>query len=198
MRRPARLCTLTIRMVARAVEHADHRLHELQREEWADGALATTALGLAVAASVVRPEFALPLLIGGLFVAGRFILACWRHWDLLDRLLDERDAYSIAEVRRRAEQEAGMANRRRLSTAIRWRLELAAMPRVVANADELAALADELEDPRLELDPNCAVLCTRLLMDPVSSPLVNPALPAGDARSRIFQIRAGFHPLDQD
>jgi hypothetical protein len=63
----------------------------------------------------------------------------------------------------------------------------------VANADQLAVLAEELEDPLLELDPNCAVVCTRLLMDQTSSPLINWALPAEDVRSRLAQIRSGFH-----
>jgi hypothetical protein len=47
------------------------------------------------------------------------VLAGWRRWDLLDRLVGERDAYAIPGVRARAEQEASMANRRSLSGAIR-------------------------------------------------------------------------------
>jgi hypothetical protein len=182
-----------IEMVARAVEDAAHRLHDLRREEWEAGATAAIAFALALAASALRPSFALPLLIGGLFVAGRAIRACWRRWDLLDRLVVERDAYSLDEVRRRAEQEACMVNRRRLGRAIRWRVEFGANPRIGANADQLAALADELDDPLLALDPNCAVVCTRLLTDPVGSPLNNSALPAEDVRSRVVQIRSGFH-----
>lgn len=183
-------------MVARAVEDAGRRLHDLRREEWQDGAVATTAFALALAASVVRPEFALPVFLGGLFVAGRAVLAGWRRGDLVDRLAVERDAYSLAEVRRRAEQEAGMGNRRRLSRAIRLRIQLAENPRIVANADQLSALAEELEDPLLELDPNCAVVCTRLLMDPISSPLTDSGLPDEDVRSRIVQIRSGFHEAE--
>lgn len=183
-------------MVARAVEDAGHRLHDLRRAEWEDGAVAVTAIALALVASALRPEFALPLFIGGAFVAGRAVLACLRRWDLIDQLAVERDAYALVEVRRRAEQEASMVNRRRLSHAIRARLELAENPRIVANAGQLAVLAEELDDPLLELDPNCAVLCTRLLMDQMSSPLISSALPAEDVRSRIVQIRGGFHPTD--
>jgi hypothetical protein len=180
-------------MVARAVEDADRRLHDLRLEEWEDGAVAAMAFALAIAASVARPAFALPLFLGGSFVAGRAVLALWRRWDLLDRLVVEPDAYAIAEVRGRAEQEASMVNRRRLSRAIHWRLEQAEDPRIVANADELAELAEELTDPLLELDPACAVACSRLLADPTSSPLGNSALPAEDVRSRLVQIRSGFH-----
>ena len=163
-------------------------------EEWEDGAVAVAAFGLAVAASAFRPAFALPLFLGGVFVACRAVVAAWRRGDLLDRLLDERDAYALPEVRGRAEREASMGNRRWLSRAIRSRLELAEGPRVVANADDLAELAEELADPRLELDPACAVACSRLLTDPVASPLLNSSLPAEDVRSRVAQIRSGFHP----
>ena len=169
---------------------------DLRREEWEDGALAAAAFALAIAASTVWPAFALPLFIGGVFVACRAVLAGWRRWDLLDRLVVERDAYGIPEVRTRAEQEATTANRRSLSHAIRRHLELGDYPRIAANADELAALAEELLDSRLVLDPACAAACSRLFTDGVTSPLFNSELPAEDARTRLVQIRAGFHGRD--
>ena len=179
-------------MVARAVEDVGRRLKDLRREEWEDGALGAAALGLAVGATAVRPAFALPLFAGGLFLSWRAVVAGWRRWDLVDRLLVERDAYTIPEVRVRAEREASTANRRSLSRAIRSRLELAENPRVTANAGQLSALADELEDAELDLDPACAAACSRLLTDDVASPLVNPTVPADEVRSRLVQIRAGF------
>jgi len=184
-------------MVARAVEDAGRRLHDLRREEWEEGAVAAVAFALALAASTVRPEFALPLLVGGAFVASRAVLAGWRRWDLFDRLLVEPDAYAIPEVRARGEQEADMANRRSLSRVIRRQLERGDYPRIAASADELAALAEELLDPRLVLDPASAVACSRLLTDGVTSPLFNAELPAEDVRSRLVQIRAGFHARDE-
>lgn len=183
-----------VEMTARAVEDADRRLRDLRLEEWRDGGVAAVALALAIAASAARPPLALPLLAGGLFVVGRAVLASLRRSDLLDRLVGERDAYSIAEVRVRAEQEASLANRRRLSRVIRTRLELGLDVRVTSNSAELAALSKELVDPLLELDPACAVACSRLLTDHAGSPLLNSALPAEDVRSRLRQIRAGFHP----
>ena len=45
--------------------------------------------------------------------------------------------------------------------------------RVLAAAEELEALASELDDEELELDPACAVACMRLLSDVVTSPLLN-------------------------
>jgi len=181
-------------MIASAVEEANGRLHDLRREEWEDGAVAAAAFALAIAASAIRPAFALPLFVGGAFVACRAVLAGWRRWDLLDRLVGERDAYAIAEVRTRAEREASMANRRSLSRAIRWRLERGADPRIADNADEFAALAEELLDPQLEFDPACAAACSRLLTDGATSPLINSALPAEDVRSRLVQIRSGLRP----
>lgn len=169
-------------------------MHDLRLEEWEDGAVAVAAFGLAIAASAVRPALALPLFLGGLFVAGRAVVASLRRGELLDRLLDERDAYALPEVRGRAEEEASMINRRRLSRVIRARLELAVEPRFVANAEQLTELAKELVDPLLELDPACAVACSRLLSDPDRSPLINASLPAEDVGSRLVQIRSGFRP----
>ncbi len=183
-------------MVARAVEDADRRLHDLLREEWEDGAVGVGAVALAIAASAVRPSFALPLLLGGLFVAGRAMLAGFRRSELLDRLVVERDAYGIPEVRARAEKDASMDHRLWLSRCIRSRLELAENPRFAANADQLTLLAEELADPELELDPACAVACSKLVLDPLGSPLADWSLPAEDVRSRLVQIRAGFHPRD--
>ena len=167
-------------------------MHDLRREEWEDFAVAVAAFALAVAASSLRPAFAFPLFLGGALLAFRAVLAGWRRWDLLDRLLVEPDAYAIPEVRVRAEQQASMANRRSLNRAIRFRLELGENPRVAANADDLAALAKELVDPQLVLDPVCAAVCSRLLTDEVGSPLINFELPADDLRSQLLQVRSGF------
>jgi hypothetical protein len=181
-------------MIARAVDDAGSRLRDLRREEWEESAVAAAALALAVAASAIHPDFALPLFLGGVFVGFRAVLASWRRWDLVDRLVSEPDAYAIPEVRTHAEQKASMSNRRSLSRAIRWRLEHGENPRVLAASSELAALADELADPHLEVEPACAVACSRLLTDGATSPLINSALPAEDVRSHVLQIRAGFHP----
>lgn len=184
-------------MVARAVEDAGRRLNDLRREEWEEGAVAAAALALAIVASFVQPAFGLPLFVGGLFVAARAVVAGWRRWDLLDRLVVERDAYAIPEMRARGEREAAMPNRRWLSLVIRTRLDLAANPRIVGNAEELSALADELVDPRLVIDPACAVACSRFLTDGITSPLLNSTLPAWDVRSRLVQIRSGFRRRDE-
>ncbi len=62
----------------------------------------------------------------------------------------------------------------------------------MAAADELEALARDLDDRRLALDPASAVACMRLLTGIDGSPLFNSALPPEDLRSRVYQIRSGF------
>jgi hypothetical protein len=181
-------------MYARAVDDAASRLRELRDEERGDLALAALALGLAVAASQVRPELAIPLFLGGLAVGVFGVRALWRRWDLLDRLSGERDAYVIAEVRAFALREATMERRRSCAASIRGRLEEPLETRITLVADDLEALAAELEDDDLELDPTCAVACVRLVSDIAGSPLLNPALPADEIRSRVRWIRSGFGP----
>jgi hypothetical protein len=125
------------------------------------------------------------------------VRALWRRWDLLERLAGERDAYVISEVLAYASREATMERRYSFAALIRHRLGDASSTfdaRVHAVADELEMLASELEDGELALDPASAVACMRLLSDCAQSPLLNPALPPEDLRSRVRQIRSGFRP----
>ena len=182
-------------MHARAVDDAELRLRDLRREEWQDLALAGVTLGLAIAATVRAPSLALPLLIGGLALGALGIRALWRHWDLVDRLAGEPDAYAIAEVLAYAARETTMQKRRRFAALVRHHLEPISpdgLGRAGDAAAELAALADELEDEALELSPASAVACSRLLAEPTESPLLNPALPHDGVRSSVRRIRAGL------
>jgi hypothetical protein len=184
-------------MYARAVDDAATRLRELRHEEWGDLGLAAVGLGLAVAAAEVRPALALPLFVGGIAAWALGIRALWRRWDLVDRLAGERDAYVIGEVREYALRETTMERRHSLAAYVRRALgeaTLARDERVLAVAQELAALACELEDEELVLEPASAVACARLLSDVATSPLLSGAFPADDLRSRVAQIRAGFAP----
>lgn len=188
-------------MYARAVDDAGTRLKALRREEREDVALAGVTLGLAIAAAERAPSLALPLLIGGMALGALGVRALWRHWDLVDRLAGEPDAYAIAEVLAYAARETTMQKRQRFAALIRHHLEpmSAERPNRVGDAaEELAALADELEDEALELSPASAVACSRLLAEPTESPLLNPALPRDGLRSSVRRIRSGLRPADID
>ncbi len=182
-------------MFARAVDDAAMHLRELRHEEWAGFGLAALAIGLSLAATQVHPALALPLFLGGVVVGTLGTRAFWRRWALLDQLADERDAYVIPDVVAHASRETTMDRRRTFAAFIRAAVRGPAAgceQRVRAAARDLYALALELEDEELALDPACAVACARLLSDPALSPLINPMLPPDDLRSRVFQIRGGF------
>ena len=180
---------------ARAVDQADSRLQELRQEGRGELAVAAAALAAAVVATEVVPALAAPLFIGGLVVGALGVRAMWRRWDLLERLSGERDAHVIAEVRALASREATMERRETFAALIRGRLDDGRVldARLLAVADELKALASELEDDELTLEPASAVACVRLLTDIAQSTLLNQALPAEELRSRVRQIRSGFH-----
>lgn len=182
-------------MYARAVDDAALRLRELRHEEWAEFGLGALALALAVASAEFRPQFALPLFVGGFAVWALGMRALWRRWDLVDRLAGERDAYGISEVLDYASRETTMERRRSFAALIRGPLRQPGVgfeASVAAARQELEALATELEDDELALDPECAVACMRLLSDLDGSPLLNAALPPDELRSRVHQIRSGF------
>lgn len=182
-------------MYARAVDQADSRLQELRQEGRGELAVAAAAFVASVVATEVLPALAGPLFIGGLVVGGLGIRAVWRRWDLLERLSGERDAHVIAEVRALASREATLERRQSFAALIRGRLGEGSLvdARVLVVADELEALASELEDDHLTLDPASAVACMRLLTDLAQSPLLNQTVPAEELRSRVRQIRSGFH-----
>ena len=182
-------------MYARRVDEASEQLRELRQEEWGNLGLGTLALGLAVTAAEVRPALAVPLFLGGLVVGGLGMRAVLRRSELVERLAGERDAYAIPEVLAWASRETTMARRQLHAASLRDALKrpgLVYEARVLAAAEELEALASELDDEELDLDPACAVACMRLLSDVVTSPLLNSALPPQDLRSRVVQIRSGF------
>lgn len=182
-------------MDARTIDDAGARLRELRQEEWEDLGLAALALGLAVLAAHARPSLALPLFLGGIGVGALGLRALWRRWDLVERLSGERDAYVIPDVLAHASREATLERRHLSASVIRGTLAHAGPgleARIAGAAEELEALASELDDPELVLDPRAAVACARLLGDVEGSPLLNRALPPEELRSRVCQIRSGF------
>ena len=184
-------------MYARAIDDAEERLHTLRQEECGDLGVAAFALGLAVVVTQVHPELALPLFVGGLGVGVLGLRAALLRWELVERLAGDRDALVIPEVLAHASREATMERRRTFAAMLRRELPLSrrvADARLAAVADELEALACELEDDALALDPVAAVVCFRLLSDVPQSPLLNSGASGEELRSRIRQIRAGFEP----
>jgi hypothetical protein len=179
-------------MYARAVEEGAARLRALRHEEWEDLGLGAVAIALALAATQVWPELALPLFVGGIAVGAKGVRAAWHRWDLVDRLAGHVDAYVIPEVLAYASRHASMERRRTYAGFIRCRL-LASSDRISGVAQDLEALAAELDDDSLDLDPVAAVACMRLLSEP-ESPFLDRAAPTDELRSRVLQIRSGFKP----
>jgi hypothetical protein len=71
------------------MERADEtarRLRELRREGHERLAVGASALLLAVAASILYPPLAVPLLLGGVGVGVLGLKSLWHHWDLGDRV----------------------------------------------------------------------------------------------------------------
>jgi hypothetical protein len=181
-------------MYARAVEESETRLRDLRRAQWDDFALAALALAAAFSASLLHPALALPLLFGGMAATALGIRAAYRRFELVDRLVAEPDAYTIAEVRARALAETTPARRHSLATSLRLILNTPERVdgRVVGAADDLEALVRDLDNDELVLEPAAAVACARFVSDPVSSPLLDASSRAEDVRSRVRQIRSGF------
>ena len=199
MQTAARTSIIVGEMYARAVDDAGARLRELGHQGWESLALGVVAFGLALGATKLWPSFAVPLFVGGLVVLASGVRKVWRHWDLLDCLTDERDAYVIPEVLARARRETTMERRRAFAAELRDTLAGRGRGRAPSLdlAEELAALASELEDPGLALDPACAVACMRLLSDP-ASPLFDPDAFDAEVRGRVTRIRSGLSARGAD
>ena len=184
-------------MYVRAVEEAESRLSELRRDELSTVGVSMCALLCSLLSTQLLPAAAVPLFVGGASIGFLGIRAMWRHWDFVDRMADEPDAYAIAEVRAYAARDATMARRVFYAETIRgWTRPrpLAADHRIATAAIQLDELASELEDETRDLDVGCAVACRHLLTDPTTSPLLNMTLPPEGIRSSIARIRAGFTP----
>jgi hypothetical protein len=181
-------------MDARTVDDAALRLRELRHEEWSDLSLAAAAAGLSLLATQLWPELALPLFLGAFFVAVRGVSAAVRRTELVDGLARERDAYVIGEVRQRAVRDTAPDRRRLFASEIRAALRHPPPGGFGRAAPELEALASELDDATLKLDPACAVACERLVRAPYGSPLFNAGVGLDLLYSRVRQIRSGFAP----
>jgi len=181
-------------MNARALQEAEARLLDLRHDEQQRIAVSAVALCASLAASVVFPPLVFPLFTGGLALGALGISAIWRHWDLVDRLADDCDAYLIPEVSAYGGREARMDRRRYHAALIRaWTDD--GVARTLEVSKDLEELANALEDDRLELNPASAMACRRLVSEPAASPLLDETSSVADLRSAINRVRTGFRPL---
>ena len=178
-------------MYARAVDEAATRLRDLRRKEREDLGLGLAALALSLAASRLYPPLAIPLFIGGLAVGGLGVRALWRRWDLVDRLSGEQAAFVIPDVFASASRATTMARRRAAAGALRLYLGSETADHGLL-ADELAALASELDDEALALDPAAAVACVRLADELAGVSLGEREIPPDELWLRVQEIRGGF------
>jgi hypothetical protein len=168
-------------MSAREVERLGRELHELNERTIGDLGLAAVAFGLALAASRLHKDLAIPLFVGAMALVGLGMVAFVRRHLLVEDAAADPDAYLLGEVRRYGEHIASEDRRRACAAQIRRML--------AANGDDpiLEELADDLERRDLHFDPLCAVALDRLLLDGSIH-----SLPADELRSRLTQIVAGF------
>jgi hypothetical protein len=181
-----------VSMYARAVDEARSRLLQLHREEQQQIAVAALALTAALVTTALYEPLVVPLFAGGLAIGMLGVRALWRHWDLVDRLADDRDAYGIPEVRAYAAREARMDRRLLHAAQLRAWAREPTSAHLADVADELDRLACALEDRERELDPASAIACRRLVSDAAVSPLLDAARPTGELHAAIERILDGF------
>jgi hypothetical protein len=144
-------------MYARAIDEAETRLLELRHEEQYQLGLSALALAASLAMTAIYAPVVLPLFVAGLAVGMLGMRTFWQRWDIVDRLADERDAYVIPEVLSYAARDVCMERRSNSAALVRSWLCTAAVASnspILAQAEELEALACELEDRDLVLDPH--------------------------------------------
>jgi len=85
-------------MSPREVDEAAKRLQRFRRQAVEQFGAAASSFLLALGATQVYAELAIPFLLGGLVVGALGLRSEWLHWDLVDRLAEQPDAHSIPEV----------------------------------------------------------------------------------------------------
>jgi hypothetical protein len=179
-------------MNARQIDEARSAVHDLGVQSIEDIALAVVATGLALTATQVRPELAVPFLLGAIGVGFLGVRALVRRMFLVEELAGDRDAYAIPAVRHFGLRAATLEHRRVLAHSIRAAmvessLEIAArLESVRVELDQLVAV---LEDDRRALDPYLLVGLERWLNDPGGT-FRNPSVPAVELRSWLRSILA--------
>ena len=168
-------------MVARDVEMLGRKLHELDERAFDELGLAAVAFGLALAATQLQQDLAIPLLVGALVLTAFGLVAFVKKRLLIEDVAGDRDAYAIDDVRSYALRLTSRDQRRVQAAQIRRML---AVPSPRGNRAQLRRIMRKLERDDLVLDPVCAVVLEQFLHDPTS--------PVDDVRSHLTQVEAGF------
>jgi len=174
-------------VIARDVELLERRLQDLNERTVGELALAGVAFGLALAASQLRKDLAIPLFVGAVALTACGLVAFVRKRLLVEDAAVDRDAYGLEPVQRYAQWMARTDQRRAHAAHVRRLLGLAgefAPARVRASRAELEQLVKELERDDRALDPACAVTLEHLLRD--------ASIPSDEFRSRVRQVLDGF------
>jgi hypothetical protein len=171
---------------ARQLDEATTRLHDLRAQSVGDLVLAFVATGLALTATQLRPMLAIPFLLGAIAVGFLGVQAHVRRVFLVEDLADDRDAYSIPDVRRFGERATTPEHRRQLARSIRVEMtdssyEAARLATVRVELGQLVAI---LEDEQRTLEPYSLVTLEHWLNDPGGS-FRNPLVPVVELRSRL-------------
>jgi hypothetical protein len=184
-------------MNARAVEDAHGQLRDLRAKALENAALAFVAFGAALVATGVRPNLAVPLLLGALTTAFLAARAFVRAHLLVEELALDRDALAIPEVRAYALRAAAPARRRHAAASIRAALDASggAVDRVEANRRRLEELEGALLDERLTFDPSSAVDLYWLALGGWDA-FYGSAVPSAEVAARLLRILSGFSPRE--
>jgi hypothetical protein len=186
---------------------AERKLDALRAQARDFGVACALSLAGAVVALAVDSRLALGLAAVAFGTAVLCARSVWRRRELLVMLLAERDAYSIAAVRRQAARFATPKRRHRLGA---WLRKLVAVAdgvqhppsthvrvidaRVRSRRERLLKLADAFEDDRTEVHPASVALLHQVLTRPGLSPLYNVGLQEDLVDLALHRVEAGVEP----
>jgi hypothetical protein len=188
-------------------EEAERKLEAL-RAQGRDFAVACgfSLIGVAIAVAVDQ-RLALALAAVAFGTAVLCARAVWRRRELIVMLLADRDAYSIAAVRRQGGRFATVKRRHRMGA---WLRKIVAVAdgdqhppstnvrvidaRVRPRRERLLKLADAFDDDGRKVHPASVALLHQMLTRPGVSPLYNVGLQEDLVDLALHRVEAGVEP----
>lgn len=174
---------------------ADHRARMRER-----ALVAVCAALLSLPLLLLSPRLAL---VVGIAAGGEALLAAYsyaRRRRLVRTLARDREAYTIADVRRYGARMTEPKRRVSLGGSLRSLRLDAAKPRSLFLGDrverywpELEAIAEALVSPEIVAEPSSVIACHELLTNGAESPLLNPLISEDELEARLRDIRAGLN-----